>query len=82
MKPTEYYDDMYTIKGCYHWAKSVGLKVDKESHGVEITLPGNSRQKPTEWDVALVTDNLENDLDFINEMNRLRRWKETKQGGE
>ncbi len=73
MKPSEYYSDMRSINDCIAWATKVSLKfrlIGKDD--CEIVLPG----KRDETDISFYYDDDHDDLDFINCMNRLRRWKE------
>ena len=73
MKPSEYYDDMKSTTDCIYWAESVGLKwVKTGGRESELFLPGSRG----ETHVSFYYDMDEDDLDLINCMNRLRRWKE------
>ncbi len=73
MKTSEYYSDMRSVNDCIAWATKVGLKFKSIGEDdSEIVLPGSRG----ETEISFYYDDDHDDLDFINCMNRLRRWKE------
>lgn len=73
MKTKEYYPDMRSITGCLNWAESTGLISEISGSYMEIAIPRDNRD---EVNICVILDSDEDDLEFINMMNRLRRWKE------
>lgn len=76
MLTKEYYDNMRTIASCLNWAKSVGLRVVKDKFYIEVQIKGSPNSD--ELDIGIVVGDVHDEVSFINMMNRLRKWKETK----
>lgn len=74
MKQDEYYSDMRSLTGCVNWLLSVGLStIDHGGGDSEVVLEGSKN----ETHLHFYYDCDDDDLDYINCMNRLRRWYET-----
>ena len=73
MKTKDYYDDMRSVTGCINWIEAVGLRYVRSKHDYETVLPGDK----DESNLSFYYDDNTDDLDFINCINRLRRWKES-----